>query len=85
MTTWRTLLKPVTFRRFASVMRARSYHIDDLVDMFHGQLSENREFFTRVFERRDLAEVVIPYRSVLKFYLQEEKGLELSRTLKKHG
>ena len=70
----------ITFNKFKRLAVKRRYSLDDLVEMFHGKLDENRAFFERVFSGR-YADVVIPYRSVVGFF-QQEKGLE---HLKKGG
>ena len=70
----------ITFNKFKRLAMKRGYNLDDLVEMFHGKLDENRAFFERVFSGR-YADVVIPYRSVVGFF-QREKGLE---RLKKRG
>jgi hypothetical protein len=78
--TWKTIAGLATYADFAKLMKKRGYGIDELVDLFRGKLEDTRDFFRRViehdYEHRD---VVIPYRSVLKFYYQEKQ----SETLKK--
>ncbi len=79
----------VTFKDFRNLMLKRKRTVDDLVDIFHGQLDENRSFFDRVFSCQwrnpdtgrfeDRSDVVIPYRSVLKFYFEELHYLEDSK------
>lgn len=72
-------MKEVTFRNFRDVMTQRKRTVDDLVDLFHGKLEENRGFFERVMgvdRRDDYSNVVIPYRSVLEFYFKEAAYLK---------
>ena len=76
----------VTFRDFQKLMIKRTRTVDDLVDIFHGQLDENRSFFERVMSCQwrnpdtglleDRGDVVIPYRSVLEFYFNETQYLK---------
>jgi len=76
----------VTFKDFRNLMLKRKRTVDDLVDIFHGQLDENRSFFDRVFSCQwrnpdtgrfeDRSDVVIPYRSVLEFYFKEAAYLK---------
>src|SRR6266481_3343270 len=79
----------VTFKDFRNLMIKRKHSVDDLVDLFRGQLDDSRDFFERVMScqwrdpdtRRyeDRGFVVIPYRSVLKFYFEELHYLEDSK------
>src|SRR5437867_1143514 len=79
----------VTFRDFQKLMLKRKRTIDDLVDIFHGKLEENRSFFERVMtcqwrspetgRYEDRSAVVIPFRSVIEFYLKEQAHLEDSK------
>jgi Arc/MetJ-type ribon-helix-helix transcriptional regulator len=79
----------VTFKEFAQLMVKRSRSVDDLVDLFRGKLEDSRNFFERVMSCRwrnpetgryeDRSDVVIPYRSVLEFYLQELSYFESSK------
>lgn len=71
----------ITFKEFASLMAKRGRSVDDLVDLFRGKLEDTRSFFERVlacqwrnpetgrFDAR--GDVVIPFESVIAFYLQE--------------
>ena len=62
-------------------MGKRRIGIDDLVDIFRGKLDENRPFFERVMSGswrnpgtgrpEDRSDAVIPYRSVIEFYVKE--------------
>lgn len=64
---------PVTFSMFRSLMAKRHYNVDDLVDLFRGKIEGTRDFFTRVMAPGVAhANVVIPYRSVLEWYYQED-------------
>ena len=79
----------VTFKDFQKLMLKRRRTVDDLVDIFHGKLDENRSFFERVMSCQwrnpdtgryeDRGDVVIPYRSVLEFYQKELHYLEDSK------
>lgn len=76
------LAQEVRFMDFANLMRKRHYTVDDLVELFHGKIEDNRAFFTRVMARNQIdAQIVIPYRSVLDFFFKEQK----SETIKKQG
>jgi hypothetical protein len=76
----------VTFRDFQKLMLKRKRTVDDLVDIFHGKLDENRSFFERVMSCQwrnsdtgrhdDRGDVVIPYRSVIEFYFKEAAYLK---------
>jgi len=76
----------VTFRDFQKLMLKRKRSVDDLVDIFHGQLDENRSFFERVMSCQwrnpdtgrfeDRGDVVIPYKSVIEFYFKETQYLK---------
>jgi hypothetical protein len=56
--------------------------VDDLVDIFRGKLDDTRSFLDRVMSCRsrnpdiDRSDVVIPYRSVIEFYLKETQYLK---------
>jgi hypothetical protein len=57
------------------VARRRGHTPESLVAVFRGKIEEPREFFERVMSYRykseDRSGVVIPYRSVIEFYEQE--------------
>jgi hypothetical protein len=63
-------------------MSKRKRAVDDLVDIFRGKLDDSRNFFERVMSCQwrnpdtgryeDRSDVVIPYRSVIEYYLKEE-------------
>jgi hypothetical protein len=82
-------VREVTFKDFQKLMIKRKRTVDDLVDIFRGKLDDSRDFFERVMScqwrdpetRRyeDRGFVVIPYRSVLKFYFEELHYLEDSK------
>lgn len=79
---WVNLSDTVTFKAFRNLMAKRHYTVDDLVDLFHGELSENREFFTRVMRpNKALEDVVIPYRSVLEFYFKEKASQDMQKAI----
>lgn len=75
-------MKPITqvrFRDFAKLAKQKGWTVDDLVDLNGGAIEDARAFFERVLSCRvktsrgrfdDLSDVVIPYRSVLKLYVQ---------------
>jgi hypothetical protein len=78
----------VTFEDFQKLMAKRRRTVDDLVDIFRGKLDDSRSFFERVMSCRwrnpdtgrfeDRSDVVIPYRSVIEFYLKEIQYLKNS-------
>ena len=75
------MLPEVTFKDFQRLMLKRKRSVDDLVDIFRGKIEDSRGFFERVLSCQwrnsetgryeDRGEVVIPYRSVIEFYLKE--------------
>jgi Arc/MetJ-type ribon-helix-helix transcriptional regulator len=79
-------MREVTFKDFAKLMLKRKRTVDDLVDIFRGQLDDTRSFFDRVMSCQwrnpdtgryeDRSDVVIPYRSVIEFYLKETQHLK---------
>jgi len=76
----------VRFKDFQKLMLKRKRSVDDLVDIFRGKIEDSRGFFERALscqwrnsetERyEDRSEVVIPYRSVIEFYLKERAYLK---------
>jgi hypothetical protein len=76
----------VDFKDFQKLILKRKRSVDDLVDIFRGQLDDSRSFFERVISRQwrnpdtgryeDRSDVVIPYKSVIEFYLKEQVYLE---------
>jgi hypothetical protein len=74
-------VREVTFREFRDLMIKRKRTVDELVDIFRGQLEDTRSFFERVMScqwrnpqtgrMEDRGWVVIPYRSVIEFYEKE--------------
>jgi hypothetical protein len=76
----------VTFRDFQKLMLKRKRTVDDLVDIFRGKLDDSRGLFERVMSCQwrnpdtgrceDRSDVVIPYRSVIEFYLKEAQYLK---------
>ena len=82
-------MREVTFKDFQRLMTKRRRTVDDLVDIFRGKLDDSRSFFERVMSCQwrnpdttryeDRSDVVIPYRSVIEFYLKELHYLEDSR------
>jgi hypothetical protein len=65
----------VTFKDFAAVARKRGHTAESLADRFRGKIENASEFFERVmtyrYHREDRSGVVVPYRSVIEFYLEE--------------
>jgi hypothetical protein len=65
----------ITFKDFATLARNRGHTAESLAERFRGTIEEPREFFERVmtckYKREDRSYVVIPYRSVIEFYLEE--------------
>lgn len=79
----------VTFKNFQKLMVKRRRTVDDLVDIFRGKLEDSRSFFERAMSCQwrnpdtgrleDRSDVVIPYKSVIEFYLKEQHYLEDSK------
>ena len=79
----------VTFKDFQKLIAKRRRTVDDLVDIFRGELDDSRSFFERVMSCQwrnpdtgrfeDRSDVVIPYKSVIEFYLKEQHYLEDSK------
>jgi hypothetical protein len=79
-------MREITFRDFQRLMAKRRRTVDDLVDIFRGKLDDSRNFFERVMSCQwrnpdigryeDRSDVVIPYRSVIEFYLKETQYLK---------
>jgi hypothetical protein len=79
-------MSEVTFRDFQKLMLKRKRTVDDLVDIFRGKLDDSRAFFERVLSCQwrnpdtgryeDRSDVVIPYKSVIEFYLKETQYLK---------
>jgi len=66
----------ITFRDFSNVARRRGHTPESLAAKFRGKIDEPREFFERVMSCKhkgeDRSQALIPYRSVIDFYRQEE-------------
>jgi hypothetical protein len=87
-------MKEITFKDFQKLMTKRRRTVDDLVDIFRGKLDDSRSFFKRVMSCQwrnpetgryeDRSDVVIPYKSVIEFYLKEEIYLEDSLKGRRH-
>jgi hypothetical protein len=87
-------MKEITFRDFQKLMLKRRRTVDDLVDIFRGKLDDSRNFFERVMSCQwrnpengryeDRSDVIIPYRSVIEFYLKEQTYLEDSLKGRRH-
>jgi hypothetical protein len=79
----------VTLEDFQKLMSKRRRTVDDLVDIFRGKLDDSRSLFERVMSCQwrnldtaryeDRGDVVIPYKSVIEFYLKELHYLEDSK------
>jgi hypothetical protein len=79
-------MKEIMFKDFQKLMLKRRRTVDDLVDIFRGKLDDSRVFFERVMSchwrnsengrYEDRSDVVIPYRSVIEYYLKERVYLE---------
>jgi hypothetical protein len=79
-------MREVTFKDFQGLMTKRKRGVDDLVDIFRGKLDDTRSFFERVMSCQwrnpdtgryeDRSDVVIPYKSVIEFYLKETQYLK---------
>jgi hypothetical protein len=79
----------ISFTNFQRVTVKRNRTVDDLVDIFRGKLDDSRSFFDRVLSCQwrnpdtgrfeDRSDVVIPYKSVIEFYLKEQHYLEDSK------
>src|SRR5215510_1565767 len=75
----------VTFKEFQRLMLKRRRSVDDLVDIFRGKLDDSRSFFEKVMSCQwrnpdtarfeDRGDVVIPYKSVIEFYVKETQYL----------
>jgi hypothetical protein len=65
----------VTFEDFMQVAKRRGHTPESLAALFRGKIEEPRDFFERAMSCRyhgeDRSNVVIPYRSVIEFYLQD--------------
>jgi hypothetical protein len=74
-------MREVTFRDFQKLMSKRRRTVNDLVDIFRGKLEDSRSFFERVMacqwrnpetgRYEDRSDVMIPYQSVIEYYLKE--------------
>jgi hypothetical protein len=79
-------MREVTFKDFQKLMTKRRRTVDDLVDIFRGKLDDSRSFFERLISCQwrnpdtgrfeDRGDVVIPYKSVIEFYLKETQYLK---------
>jgi hypothetical protein len=82
-------MREVTLKDVQKLMAKRRRTVDDLVDIFRGKLDDSRSFFERVMSCQwrnpdtgrfeDRSDVVIPYKSVIEFYLKERHYLEDSK------
>lgn len=62
----------LTFSRLKRVLRDRGITEDSFVDEFRGVVVDPRDFFKRVHEDR-YGDVVVPFRSVIKWWVRERK------------
>jgi hypothetical protein len=79
-------MKEVTFKDFQKLMLKRRRTVDDLVDIFRGKLDDSRNFLERIMSCQwrnsdtgryeDRSDIVIPYKTVIEFYLKEQSYLE---------
>jgi hypothetical protein len=63
----------VTFEDFAKLATRRHWTPESLAKRFRGVIENPSEFFHRVFEPKNAA-AIIPYRSVIAFYSQEQSA-----------
>jgi hypothetical protein len=67
--------REISFKDFMQVAKRRGHTPESLAALFRGKIEEPREFFERVmscrYKSEDRCGVVIPYRSVIEFYEQE--------------
>jgi hypothetical protein len=65
----------ITYKDFAPLARNRGQTAESLAERFRGMIEEPREFFELImtckYKHEDRSYVVIPYRSVIEFYLEE--------------
>jgi hypothetical protein len=81
----RPTMSEITFKDFQRLILKPRRSFDDLVDIFRGKLDGSRAFFERVMSCQwrnpdsgryeDRSDVVIPYRSVIEFYLKDSGKL----------
>src|SRR4029453_5874753 len=81
-------MRDVTFKDFQKLMAKRRRSVYDLGDIFRGKLDDSRIFFEGVMSCQwrnpdtgrfeDRSDVVIPYKSVIEFYLKETQYLKES-------
>jgi len=66
----------ITFKQFAKFAKRLNYSQEDLVSLFRGKIEEPHDFFGRVlscrYRNEDRSNVVIPFRSVIEFYEQNQ-------------
>jgi hypothetical protein len=76
--------REVTFRDFASLAKRRGWTPEFLAEKFKGKIEGPSEFFHRCLEGKPDWNVVVPFESILEFYLLElgpliEKGPRLPK------
>ena len=79
----------ISFKDFAALANKRGHTVESLADRFRGKIDEPREFFERVMtskhKHEDRSNVVIPYRSVIEFYLKETEYVRDSQQEQKRA
>ncbi len=63
-------MEEMTFGDFSKLAARRGHRAESLAERFKGKIENPSGFFNRVMQAR-YAEVVIPYRSVLAFHVEE--------------
>jgi hypothetical protein len=64
-------IQPITFGQFAAFARRRGMTVGELAKRFHNRIERPAEFFNRVLSPHHSANV-IPYKSVIEFFLATE-------------
>lgn len=59
----------VTFGEYSALARRRGWTVQFLTEQFRGKIENPSDFFSRALDPRN-AGCVVPYRSVLRFYLK---------------
>ncbi len=72
----------ITFGMFKKLVEQRGWNPESLAGELKA-IEQPKEFFNRVWDRRH-AEVIIPYRSVLKFYLEQKRADFLAGLPERH-
>ena len=70
-------MQEVTFQQFREVVERRGHMAASLTEQFKGIVENPRELFERVMAKGVAHQnVVIPYRSILKFYAEQSHFLK---------